>query len=124
MNPSSNGTVPAGPAPSGGRDQIDVGAAALWASAFVVLAMILVQAGNRGGNTALARDVDDVSSMRILNADAGSGEDVIVVLNQTDETLSIYSVEAQRSLELYQSVPLGELFEKPVGRQGAPAPRR
>ncbi len=111
------------PAPAPGRTTIDAGAAALWASAFVILALILVQAGGRGGNAAYARDVDDITSLRILNADAGSGEDVIVLLNQTDETLSIYSVEAQRSLELYQSTPLAELFDKPAGRQ-APGQRR
>lgn len=108
---------------TGTHGGVDGGAAALWASAFVILAMILGHAGSRSGNTAYARDVDDVASLRILDADAGSGEDIIVILNQSDDSLSVYSVVGQRSLELYQSVPLAELFEQPAGRPG-PGGRR
>lgn len=101
--------------------RFDAGAAALWASAFVILAMILVQAGSRG-NAAYAGQVADIGTLRVLTADAGSGEEVLVILNQTDEVLSVYSVVGQRSLELYQTVTMAQLFEQ-TGRTG-PGNRR
>lgn len=122
-NHETHSQVEHGAAGGAARSSIDGGAAALWASAFVILAMILVQAGQRGGTPAYAGNEAEVGTLRILTADAGSGEDVLIVLNQTDEVMSVYSVEGQRSVELYQTVPLAELF---AGVRAAPNqnPRR
>ena len=96
---------------------IDAGAAALWASAFVLAGMILVSAGRHAENPAYAGQVAEVAGLRILTADAGSNEEVVALLNQNDETLSVYGIENQRSLELYEVVRLPELFDQSGGPQ-------
>lgn len=118
MNPST----PLSSGAEGRTASVDGGAAALWASAFVILGLILVQAGHRGGNAALAGQVAEVGALKILTTDAGSNEEVLAVLNQTDDVLMVYAVEGGRSVELYQQTPLAELFTQARGAAGA-APR-
>lgn len=101
---------------------LDTGAAALWASAFVVGALILTQAARFGsGSAAYAGDNATVGQLTILTAPSGNNEDYIALINGADETLSIYGVENGRSLELYQVQPLGELF---LGMSRGAQPRR
>ena len=91
--------------------RIDTGAAALWASAFVIMAMIITQASNaRLGNEARA-DVTTVGSMTVTNIQAREDSDVLLVLNDTQERLYIYGLEQGRSLDLLQSQSLPEIFE-------------
>lgn len=101
--------------------RLDSGAAALWASAFVIMALILTQAARLGGAPALAGEYAEVGQFKVLTGAAGSNEEFIAVLNTTDETISVYMVENGRSLELYQAQPLRDLFIV-LGR--GPAQRR
>ncbi len=98
------------PAKATDRPRLDAGAATLWASAFVILAMILTHAGSAPSPSAYAGLVADVGQLKILTAQSGNNEEFIAILNSTDETLSIYGIENARSLELYQVQPLKDVF--------------
>ncbi len=108
------------PAPTRRRSRFDTGAAALWASAFVLLALILTQAGRLTEPVAYAGEVDDIGQMKLLTAQSGNNEEFIAVLNSSDETISIYGIENARSLELYQVQSLRELFLGLSRATGAP----
>ena len=92
------------------REKIDAGAAAHWASAFVLMALIGVQASHFGGAEAEAAGVVAVDGMVVLTAASGNGEDVLVVLDEREETISVFGVESQRSIRLYEKRRLPELF--------------
>ena len=120
--PASTPTPTLTPALATPERTLDVGAAALWASAFVIAAMILTQAARLGpGSAAYAGEVSDVGQLRLLTAQSGNNEEYIALINSTDETLSIYGIENGRSLELYQVQPLRELF---LGLGRGAQPRR
>lgn len=100
--------------------RIDPAAAALWASAFVIGAMLTVQAGRLGApEAAYAGNLAEIGQARILTADAGGGEEFLAVLDVTAQTLSIYGVANQRSIELYQVARLPDLFEQAQGGTGS-----
>jgi hypothetical protein len=54
---------------------IDSSAAALWASAFVIAALIIVQAGRLPGNQAHAEMATGNGAYTLVTADAGTGGD-------------------------------------------------
>lgn len=94
----------------------DGGAAVLWASAFVIGALVLVQAGRLGlTEPAYAATEAEAGTVRLLTADAGGGEEILAVLNVPEETISVYSVQNQRSIEVYQVANLGDLFAQARG---------
>lgn len=96
--------------------RIDRAAAMLWTSAFILAGMILMQAGKFGApEAASAGNLADAGQIRLLTADAGGGEEFLAVLNITEETISIYGVQNQRSVELYQVAKLPDLFEQAKG---------
>ncbi|MBL8746148.1 MAG: hypothetical protein JNK58_07310 [Phycisphaerae bacterium] len=102
--------------------RLDPSAAALWASAFIIAAMLTVQAGRLGTpEPAYAGNIAEAGQVRLLTADAGGGEEFLAVLDITRETISIYGVQNQKSIELYQVARLPELFEQ---AKGAPGSRR
>lgn len=97
--------------------RVDAGSGALWASAAVLAGLVIVQAGRLGsGGEALAGNTTDIGQVRLLTADAGGGEEVLVIVNNTDETISVYSIQQGRSIELHQMARLNELFEQARGR--------
>lgn len=96
--------------------RFDAGAAALWASAFVIGAMIISQASRLGaGNPAYAGNVSEVGDLTVMTASAGDNEDVLAVLDRRDEILYIYGVEQGRDLTLYQIHRVNELFQEAKG---------
>lgn len=98
------------------KPRLDTGAAALWASAFVIGAMIVSQASRLGaGNPAYAGNVSEVGDLTVLTAAAGDNEDVLAVLDRRDEILYIYGVEQARDLVLYQIHRVDELFQEAKG---------
>lgn len=100
--------------------RFDSSAAALWASAFVIAAMLTVQAGRLGApEPAYAGNIAEVGQVRLLTADAGGGEEFLAVLDITRETLSIYGVQNQKSIELFQVAKIPELFEQAKGGKGS-----
>lgn len=85
--------------------------AALWASAFVLLALIIIEAGKRNaGNAALAGDATNIADLAVLTASSGTDEDVLCILDQRNETLSIFGVEQGRSVQLLQVQDIRQAF--------------
>jgi hypothetical protein len=92
------------------KSRIDAGAASLWASAFVVMAMIITQASDaRLGKEARA-DVTTVGSLTVTNIQSREDADILMILNDAQERLYIYGLEQGRTLELLQSQDLAEIF--------------
>ena len=86
------------------RERLDVGSAVLWASAFVILAMIIVQAGGVEGRAAFAEMASARGAYTLLTTDAGRGgggvddmpNEILYVLDSRDEVLLVYEVEDAR----------------------------
>lgn len=96
--------------------KLDAGAATLWASAFVILAMIIVQAGRLdAGNQAHASVTADVADLRLLTSRSSGDEEILTILDQSQETLSAYAVVNGRSLELFDMVYLPTAFKQASG---------
>lgn len=95
------------------------GAAVLWASAFVLLALIVVEAGKRNsGARAMAGDAANVGDLAVLTAASGTEEDILCILDQRNETLSVFGVEQGRSVQLLQVQDLRQAFEQARGAAG------
>lgn len=98
--------------------RLDSGAAALWASALVIAALIITQAGRlSAGNAALA-DVAITDDLSVATVFANNGEDVVTIIDRQAERLFVYGVEQGSRVELLQSHDLRELFGQ--GRGAAP----
>lgn len=106
------------------RHAIDAAPAALWASAFLLAALVVMQAGRVGNSAAFAGNVAEVGGLRLLTADAGNGEEFIAVLNPGEEVISIYGIENGRNLELYQAASIADLFEQARAGVNPGTPRR
>ncbi len=81
---------------------------ALWASAFVLIALILTQAGRLVGNSASAEMVSQSGAYTVMTADGGTS-DILVVLDARSERVHVYST-TQRSVEMLQSIDVPQLF--------------
>ena len=92
-------------------------AAALWASAFVIMAMIIVQAGQVGGgpNAAYADTVASVGDYSLMTVPIGNLEEVLVIIDSRDETIYTY-VTSARAVELQDHRSLKEVFELAANR--------
>jgi hypothetical protein len=98
-------------------NKINSSAAVLWASAFVILALIIVQAGRLPGNPAHASTVSERGSYSLLTADSGKGGDtepdeILCVMDSRDQVLLVYEIENARQggLTLRDRYSLEELF--------------
>jgi hypothetical protein len=97
---------------------VNLQAAALWASAFVILALVIVQAGRLPGNTANAAVVADRGSYTLLTASSGRGgvspDEILCVLDSREQMLMVYEVEDARrgGVTLRDGYPVSELFVK------------
>lgn len=83
--------------------------AALWASAFVILAMILVAAGRGGGNAAYAEMVATVGDYTVMTTQ-GSSDEIILVLDERNEELLVYKIQNQREIMLFETLSLSRTF--------------
>jgi len=94
------------------RGSVSYPAASLWASAFVILALIIVQAGRMGAvpSSALAGEVSSVGDLTVLTAAGGDNEDVLAVLDRRAERLFVYGIENQSSLQLLESYEVSRIF--------------
>jgi len=100
------------------RRESGISAAALWASAFVILALVIVQADRSG--VALGEMTTSSGGYTVLTTDGGSDEPLMVI-DQRRELLLIYQVENQTRVLLRQRVELPQLFtdarDRAEGRQ-------
>ena len=98
---------------------INFSAAALWASAFVILALVIVQAGRMPGNLANAATVADRGAYTLMTADSGKGGDaepdeVLLVIDSREQMLLVYECEDARrgGVVLRDGYSLIDLFVK------------
>lgn len=92
-------------------ERFDSAAAALWASAFLILALVIVQAGRLGaGRQAHAELVAPIGDLTILTASSGDNEDVLLVLDSRAQTLIAYTVVNRSQIDLNQTADVSALF--------------
>lgn len=97
-------------------DAAAAGNAALWASAFVVFALVLSNAGRLGESQARAEMIASVGEYRLMTTDGGN-EEVVLVLDNRNEDLLVYKVKDQTKLELFQKLEIDRVFTD--GRRAA-----
>ena len=89
----------------------DRAAAALCVGAVLLAGLLAAQVSRLvGGAPAMADLVASSTESTVLTVDAGSGEDVVVVLDQRAESLMLYRCMNQRSLDLKGIYDLRQLF--------------
>ena len=88
----------------------------LWASAFVLAALLIMQAGKGTPAVAFADVVNQGNEFGMLSVVNGS-DDILVVLDQRSEDLLVYSVVGTSSLDFKGRQSLKEIFFN--ARQGA-----
>jgi len=97
---------------------INRSAAALWASAFVIAAFIIVQAGRLPANEAYAEMTSAAAGYTLLTTNAGRGLEsglpfeLLYVVDNRAETILVYEIEnAQNNrIVLRDGGPLPNLF--------------
>ncbi len=96
-------------------NQVPTGATVLWASALIIVGMIIANAARiLPGNTAYA-DVSEVADLTVLTSRASDDNDILAVLDRRGERLYVYAIEQGRSVELYQVQDLSQLFTQARG---------
>jgi len=96
--------------PTSTRQRINPSIGALWASAFVLAGMVVLQAGRIGGGTQAHAEAVQFGEMTLISADAGSNKDVVLVLDDKSDALLVYGIENRDRVELYQNLKLSEFF--------------
>ena len=102
------------PSTSTPTDRSGAALAPLWASAAVLLGLVIVIAGRRAESRAVA-DVATVGDLVATNLRSGTDEDVVAVLDTRSEVMLVYRVENRRSVELVQGVKIPEAFAEARG---------
>jgi len=87
------------------------GAAVLWASAVVIVGMILTTAASRlGPSAARAGNVWAKGDLTILTAGAGNNEEVLLALDTRAGKVLVYGVRNGQMLEFRGNFALADLF--------------
>jgi hypothetical protein len=69
-------------------------AAVLWASAFIIAALVIIQAGRLPGNPAHADMAIHYDDFTLLTTRYGSGDNkLLYVINSRDQVMLVYEVE-------------------------------
>ncbi len=109
----------------GRGERVDAGAGALWASACVIAALLVVQAGRLGGPGGPAYagpSPATVADLTALTPAAGDSEEVLCVVDRRAETMYVYGVVNNSRVDLLQAVRLGDLFAQARAAQGGRRP--
>ena len=90
---------------------INVSSTVLWASAFVILALVIIQAGKLPANTAHAEMATKGSAYSLVTAPSGLGSnddpyELLYVLDNRDQVLLVYQIE---------DAPSGQIFLRDGG---------
>ncbi len=92
--------------------RLDTPAAILWATALLLLALVMVQADRLADPMrAEAGNVATIADLTILTADGGDNEEILLIADVRDGMLFVYGTQNRNSVELYQTQDLGELFQ-------------
>ena len=86
--------------------QIDTSAAVLWASAFVIAALTILQAGRFAGPAAHAEMSSSSGDYTLVTTDSGRGGDVdpdelLYVIDNRDQVLMVYEIEDARRRQVF-----------------------
>jgi hypothetical protein len=99
------------------RTTINPAGAALWASAFVLAALIIVQAGRYPGQAAQAEMATTRGSYTLMTTDSGRGGDenpneLLYIIDSRDQILLCYEIEdaRQKAMFLRDGASLDYLF--------------
>lgn len=99
------------------------GRAALWASAFVIAALVVLQAGNLPGNPAYADGVSNGANYTLLTVDSGRGggdegpDQIVVVIDNRNATMMGYLTDARTgNINLLDGGSLEVLFRNAIQR--------
>jgi hypothetical protein len=80
--------------------RVDRSRGALWASAFVIAALVVVQAGRFTGTTAHAEMASQRDSFTVLTCSTGRGgeqpDELLYVLDARNQALLVYEIEDAR----------------------------
>jgi hypothetical protein len=113
VNSSSSSTVTA----------IHPGRAALWASAFVLAALVVLQAGKLPGNPAYAEGVSNGTNYTLFTVDSGRGggdegpDQVVVVIDNRNATLMAYVADRRtNAINLLDGGSLDVYFRNAISR--------
>ncbi|MHC4217284.1 MAG: hypothetical protein ACYSU7_02400 [Planctomycetota bacterium] len=91
-------------------------AAVLWAAAFVVAALVIVQAGRLPGRSAYAETTANVNDFSLITARSGTGPDerpyeLLFVIDSRAEALLVYELpNVQQGITLRDGGSLMNLF--------------
>jgi len=88
------------------QTRINPSAAALWASAFVILALVIVQAGRLPANQAHAEMANSGAGYSLVTSDSGFGDDadpyeLLYVIDNRDQVLLVYEVEDAQTGQIF-----------------------
>jgi hypothetical protein len=101
------------------RERINPSVGALWASAFILAGLVVMQAGRLGAGSQANADVVNFSGVTALSASTGNNSSVVLVMDDRTDTVLVYGVENRNRVELYQNLKLSDLFtESQTQRQG------
>ena len=83
----------------------DTAGATLWASAFIVAALLIMQAGRLASNPAYAEMTTTRGDFTLMTTDSGRGGDqnpweLLFVINSRDQALLVYEVESVRNRQI------------------------
>jgi len=106
---------------SSARQQFDPARAILWASAFVLASLVILQAGKLPGNPAYAGQVSSAGAYTILTADSGRGDDanpdeILVVIDNRTEALMVYETDGRSGIVPRDGGNLANLFRQALNR--------
>ncbi len=90
----------------------------LWISAGVLAALTLVQGAGLLDRTARAEMVSEKSGYAIMTTDGGTDQ-ILVVLDERNEMLMVYSVENRREMILQDRQPIPDMFVQARTQSGA-----
>lgn len=79
--------------------------AVLWASAFLLAALVITQAGRLPANPAYAETAVEAGGYTLLTTDSGRGEDsapneLLYILDSREEVVLIYEIEDARQKQI------------------------
>lgn len=84
------------------RSELSPAAAVLWASAFIIAALVIVQAGRLQSNPVHADMVQDRGDYTLMTTRSGREENtVLYVMDGRTQTLLVYEVEDARRGQLF-----------------------
>lgn len=85
----------------------------LWASAFLLMGMILTQAGRSGLENTARADVSEVGDLTIATMKTSDGSEPIAILSRRSERVLFYGIQNGRELKLLgEPVNLPDAFTK------------